>query len=249
MKHTTPLSSAIHSTIESIELKNVTFSYSHQKPVFENLSLELPVGQNILIRGEPGEGTSTFLKLLAVVHQPQAGQVLINGLDTSQMSFEEFLPHRMQIGYTFDYGGLFANRSLLDNLTLPLLYHNTFSFEESRERATDLASHFGFAKKLSEKPAAVTGGLRKLVSVLRTLMMNPQMLVMDDPFMGVDPQNVARLITLLNARRERGEIKHLFLTSRDTNWPKQLGCEVMTIRDGIFECEFRPKLLKTGEAA
>ena len=222
-------------SINSVELKNVTFSYKDaEKPTFENMSMTVPLGENILITGSVGEGTSTFLKLLAVVHQPQEGSVLINGHDTSQMTFEEFLPLRSKVGYTFDYGGLFANRSLLDNLTLPLLYHKVFSFEESRQRGIDLATHFGFYNKLSERPASVTGGLRKLVSVLRTLLMNPEMLVMDDPFMGVDPENVARLIKILNHRRETGEIRHLFLTSRDRNWPKQLGCRNVILHDGRF---------------
>ena len=222
--------------IRSLELKDVTFGYKDATaPMFENLSVVLPVGENILVSGAVGQGTSTFLKLLAVVHQPQSGSVLVNGLDTSQMSFEEFLPLRTKIGYTFDYGGLFANRSLLDNMTLPLLYHKSFSFEESRQRGIDLANHFGFYNKLAERPASVTGGLRKLVSVLRTLLMNPEMLVMDDPFMGVDPQNVARLIKILNDRRERGDIKHIFLTSRDQNWPKELGCKRLLLHEGKFD--------------
>lgn len=230
------------SIVTSIEFKDVTFGYRDaQKPMFEGLSVKLPVGENILITGQVGEGTSTFLKLLAVVHQPQEGSVLINGLDTSQMSFEEFLPLRTKIGYTFDYGGLFANRSLLDNLTLPLLYHKIFSFEESRQRGIDLANHFGFYNKLGERPASVTGGLRKLVSVLRTLLMNPEMLVMDDPFMGVDPQNVARLIKILNERRESGEIRHLYLTSRDHNWPKQLGCRNVVLHEGQFDLSALPE--------
>jgi phospholipid/cholesterol/gamma-HCH transport system ATP-binding protein len=222
--------------VKSIEFKDVTFGYKDAEgPMFENLSAVLPVGENILVSGDVGQGTSTFLKLLAVVHQPQQGSVLINGLDTSQMSFEEFLPLRTKIGYTFDYGGLFANRSLLDNMTLPLMYHKSFSFEESRQRGIDLATHFGFYNKLSERPASVTGGLRKLVSVLRTLLMTPEMLVMDDPFMGVDPQNIARLIKILHDRRERGDIKHIFLTSRDVNWPKQLGCKEIVLQEGRFD--------------
>jgi ABC-type transporter Mla maintaining outer membrane lipid asymmetry ATPase subunit MlaF len=222
--------------ITSIRMENVTFSYKDSlKPAFEKFTVDLPVEKNILVTGGVGHGTSTFLKLLAVVHQPQIGSVLVNGLDTSQMSFEEFLPLRTKIGYTFDYGGLFSNRSLLENMTLPLLYHKTFSFKESRERAAQLAAHFGFSNKLNEKPASVTGGLRKLVTVLRTLLMNPEMLVMDDPFMGVDPQNVAKLIQLLNDRRESGEIRHLFLTSRDLSWPQQLGCKAIHLSDGQFD--------------
>jgi len=222
-------------TISSIRLAGVTFGYEAEKPIFDQLTMDFPLGKNILICAEPGEGSSTFLKLLAVVHQPQEGQLLINGENTSQMSFEEFLPLRMRIGYTFDYGGLFSNRSLLDNLTLPLLYHNVCSLNEARTRGMELANHFGFYKKLAERPSSVTGGLRKLTSVLRTLMMDPEMLVMDDPFMGVDRHSCAKLIKILNDRRASGQIKHMYLTSREAQWPLQLACEALYLKDGLFQ--------------
>jgi phospholipid/cholesterol/gamma-HCH transport system ATP-binding protein len=110
-------------SIEKLAFENATFGYSPDRPIFSNLSFELPLDRNVLITGPAGNGQSTFLKLLAVLRLPQSGSFLINGADTTQMSFEEFLPLRMQIGYTFDYGGLFANRTLMDNMMLPLLYH------------------------------------------------------------------------------------------------------------------------------
>lgn len=223
--------------INHIRLEDVTFGYEGGQPVFENLTLDLPTNKNILVGGPAGNGQSTFLKLLAVVQQPDQGRVLINGLNTSEMSFEEFLPFRMRIGYTFDYGGLFANRTLLDNLTLPLLYHNTCSRDEAVARAARFAEEFKFVNRLDQKPAAVTGGLRKLISVLRTLLLQPEMLVMDDPFMGVDPENVRRLINMISEKREKGEIKHLFFTSRDETWAQKLGYELLTIDDGVFKFE------------
>lgn len=220
--------------ITEIRLENVTFGYDPNQPIFKNLTLDLPTKKNILVGGPPGQGQSTLLKLLAVVHQPPEGKVIFNGQDTSQMSFEEFLPFRKKIGYTFDYGGLFANRTLLDNLTLPLLYHGICPRDEAYARAEWFAEDFKFTNRLMQKPAAVTGGLRKLVSVLRTLLLEPEMLVMDDPFMGVDTENVRRLIRLIAEKRETGEIKHLFFTSRDEVWPQKLGFELLTVKDGTF---------------
>lgn len=221
-------------TITDLRLQNVTFGYDEGQPIFKNLTLEIPTRQNVLVGGPPGQGQSTLLKLLAVVHQPQEGQVIINGQNTSEMSFEEFLPFRKKIGYTFDYGGLFANRTILDNLVLPLLYHGICPREEAFARAEWYAEDFKFTNRLLLKPAAVTGGLRKLVSVLRTLLLEPEMLVMDDPFMGVDTENVRRLIRLIAEKRETGEIKHLFFTSRDEVWPQKLGYELLSIKEGAF---------------
>src|SRR5690606_33550704 len=122
---------------------------------------EIPLGKNIFVTGKPGGGQSTLLKLIAVLVQPQSGSFFINDHDTTEMSFEEFLPIRLKIGYSFDYGGLFANRTLRENLMLPLLYHKICSESEAAERAQAFAEEFFFSSQEHQRPAMVSGGLRK----------------------------------------------------------------------------------------
>ena len=172
-------------TIESMRFENVDFGYEGGPLIFENMTLDIPGNTNLLVTGAGGGGQSTLLKLLAVLVQPVSGSFLINGIDTTEMSFEEFLPFRRKIGYTFDYGGLFANRTISENLTLPLLYHKLMSPTAADEEAQRLAEEFNFMRQLHQRPAMVSGGLRKLTCVLRAFMMHPEMLVMDDPFTGI----------------------------------------------------------------
>lgn len=224
-------------SIDELKLENVGFAYEGSQAVFTDLTLDVPMGKNILVTGSAGSGHSTLLKILVALVQPQTGHYYINGHDTTQMSFEEFLPFRRKIGYTFDYGGLFANRTLIDNLTLPLLYHKICAFDEAYAQARQMIEHFGFTRQAVQRPAAVSGGLRKLVCLLRTFILKPEMLVMDDPFTGVDPESARKVIAMIQQKREAGELRHVFFTSRDEVWSERLGFEALYIENGKSRSE------------
>lgn len=215
---------------QEMRFEDTGFSYEPGLPrVFKSLNFEVPLGKNIYVTGEAGGGQSTLLKLIAVLVQPQEGRFFINDHDTTEMSFEEFLPIRMKIGYSFDFGGLFANRTLRENLTLPLLYHKIYSPEEAAERAALLAEEFGFSRQEHQRPAMVSGGLRKLICVLRAFVLKPELVALDDPFTGVGPEAARKLVQMVHEKRESGELKHVFLTSRDEFWMHELKCESLIV--------------------
>lgn len=227
------------SSIDSLSFEDVVFGYDSDRPVFDHFSFDVPMNRNIFVTGTAGSGQSTFLKLLAVLLMPTQGRYLVNGQDTGEMSFEEFLPIRTKIGYSFDFGGLFANRTLHDNLILPLLYHKICSPDEADEQARGLAAEFGFERQARQRPAMVSGGLRKLICVLRAFIMRPQMMVMDDPFTGIGMDASRKVVRIVQERRESGELKHIFLTSRDEVWPHWIGCDSLFIDQGKIRFEER----------
>ncbi len=216
-------------SIETLSFSHAKFAYDRTKPIFTDLTVDVPMNSCIFVNGPNGSGQSTFLKLLAVLVQPQGGSYLINGVDTTDMSFEEFLPFRRKIGYTFDYGGLFANRTLLDNLALPLVYHKISTVQEAEAEIQELAARFKFDGQLEQRPAEVSGGLRKLVCVLRSFLTKPEMIVMDDPVTGIGPDGSGKLIELIRNKKETGELKHVFLTSREESWATRMGCKTLWI--------------------
>lgn len=225
--------------ISSLALDNLTFGYEPGRNVFESLSFEMPMNGNIFITGQLGSGASTLLKLLSVLVQPQSGSVKVNGINTSEMSFDEFLPIRKTIGYTFDLGGLLSNRTLSENLKLPLLYHKLCSEEEAEKRVMDIMSEFSLLADMEKRPGAVGGGVRKLACVLRAFVIDPQMIVMDDPFTGLGMENSRKLVRLVQERREKGTLKHVFLTSRDEVWPHWIGCDALYVEAGQLRFEQR----------
>lgn len=224
-------------SIESLKFDFACFGYEAGRPIFESMTLDIPAGKNYFVTGPALMGKSTFMKLLAALVQPEAGKYLVNGENTSDMSFEEFLPYRLKIGYAFDVGGLFSNRFLIDNLTLGLLYHKFCSREEAEEKARAFAKEFGFERLLGHRPSSVPSGLRKLVGVLRAFMMNPEMLVLDDPFTGLDSDACNKLIKLIESKRDEGELKHLFMTARHPAIPAQLKCDNLVIEHGTARLE------------
>jgi ABC-type transporter Mla maintaining outer membrane lipid asymmetry ATPase subunit MlaF len=217
----------------SLGFENATFAYEGAAPVFENLTLDLPLNKNILVTGPAGQGQSTLLKLMAVLLQPQSGKFLINGLNTTDMSFEEFQGLRRRIGYTFDLGGLMANRTLLDNLTLPLLYHKIETPERAEAIAREMGERFGFTPAINLRPASVSGAVRKIVSVARALLLKPELLLMDDPFTALDAKVAKELVLYLLELRSEGVVRHVFFTSREQVWSERLGSEPMCIEKGV----------------
>jgi len=224
------MSGVLFDGFKRLRFENACFAYeAGSQPIFDDLTCDLPLGKNIFVAGQSGSGQSTFLKLLAVLVQPQSGHYYINDLDTTEMSFEEFLPIRLKIGYSFDFGGLIANRTLQENLILPLLYHKICAEEEAIERARKLAEHFSFVRQEHKRPAMVSGGLRKLICVLRAFILNPEMVVLDDPFTGVGADISRKIVRMIQERREAGDLKHVFLVSREETWVRELNCETLLI--------------------
>lgn len=221
--------------IRSFQLHDVGFSYMAGSPVLDSVSLTIPMGEVTHVTGPSGQGQSTLLKMLSFLAQPTSGRILINDSVASEMSFEEFLPWRLEIGYTFENGGLLSNRTLEENLMLPHLYHNLSDVDELRETIANIAKKFRFQTLLDRRPALVSGGLRKLITILRPVLLKPSFLVMDDPFSGLDPDTTKTLETLIFELRGKGEIETICFTSRDEVWPKRLGANLLWVENGKAE--------------
>jgi ABC-type multidrug transport system ATPase subunit len=126
------------------------------------------------------------------------------------------------MSYSFDFGGLLANRTVRENLLLPISYHQLMDMNEAQELINDWAKRFRFFHQLDERPAHVSGGLRKLVCVLRAILVRPQILLMDDPFTGLDPKTRTEFLALLTEERKRGASTSVLFTSNDEDWARRL---------------------------
>lgn len=226
------MSRPAHPAIHSLAMSGVTFGYDQGAAVLTDVTTEIPTGKVLHVTGPTGHGQSTFLKVLACLLEPKAGGILVNGANVTEMSFEEFVPIRLELGYTFEVGALLSNKSLYDNLALLLLYHNLSSVDEVERRIHAVAKRFRFDALLERRPAMVSSGLRKLISTLRPMLASPSVLIMDDPFSGLDPETARELKVFIEEMRSRGNLKTICLTSRDETWPGRLGAEPLWIESG-----------------
>ena len=221
--------------ITAYELEHVSFKYAAGGLVFDDVYLRLPIGRFMHVTGPSGHGQSTLLKILALLSAPIGGTIRVNGQPVSEMTFEEFLPWRIEIGYTFEGGGLLANRTLEENLILPHLYHNLSEPDEVKESIRKIAKRFKFEAFLDRRPAMVSGGLRKLITILRPVLLRPSFLLMDDPFSGLDPDTSRELEKLVLELRSNSEIETIYFTSRDETWPGRLNAQPIWVENGKLD--------------
>lgn len=218
--------------IESLKFEGVSFSHDAQDPVVQNVEFDFPMNEILWVKAEEGAGKSTLLQILGGLQIPQSGKYLINGENVVEMSFEEFLPYRLQIGYSFDYGGLINNRTLRDNLMLPLLYHKTVSSKEAKERVEEMIKTFDVVKFAEERPAHVPGRVRKLACLMRSLVMRPQVLLLDDPSVGLGQDSIYTFVDHVHQLRKDGFLNHVFISSYDEKFMSLMNYQIIHLDEG-----------------
>jgi ABC-type transporter Mla maintaining outer membrane lipid asymmetry ATPase subunit MlaF len=215
--------------IKSLRFENFSYGYEGGPLLFEGINFDLPMFRTVWIHGEAGHGSSSIMQVMAGLLQPSGGKYLINNLDASQMTFEEFLPYRLKIGYGFDFGGLLNNRTLLENLTLPLEYHKVLDLHDSIVRACEYLDFLGLLRYRDQRPAVVPGGVRKLTCMLRALILHPEVLLLDDPSVGMNEETVLKYFKLVSRLRKKDCLQHVFISSFDQGLLAQLDAEEILI--------------------
>jgi len=215
--------------IESLKFENITFAHENHDPTLLQSDFEFPMDSVVWVKSSEGEGKSTILQILAGLLIPQHGKYFINNEDVADMSFEDFLPYRLKIGYSFDYGGLINNRTVFENILLPLAYHKVVPYRDAKLRVENLIQRFDIDKFKNERPAHIPGRVRKLTCLLRALVMKPQLLLMDDPSVGLGHDTAQEFVDLIHDMRSEGDLKHIFLSSYDDKFMNMFSYKVIHI--------------------
>ena len=211
-------------SFEKIEFQGLSLGHSFENPILDGVDFQWPVEKDILIFGSANTGKSSVFRLLSGLMMPNRGSYLINDQKVEEMSFEEFLPYRLNIGFSFDLGGLLSNKSLLENLALPLVYHNFCSFNDAQKNVLELFAKFDLESVANLRPSQVSGSQRKLACVLRALVHKPEWLLLDDPLTGLGPEWSAQLLQVIGDLKGSGQIKQVWLAG-DEHLAKEFNIE------------------------
>lgn len=221
-------------SIESLKFEQVKFQHDNQEPILLNTDFDFPTNDYVWVKSSEGAGKSTLLQILAGLIYPQSGRYLINDKDVNDMSFEEFLPYRLAIGYTFDYGGLINNRTIYDNLMLPLVYHKIVDIEEAKRRVQAVMKKFDLEKFKDERPAHVPGRVRKVACLVRALVTEPQVLLLDDPSVGLGQETALMFLDLIQHHRKEKNLKHIYVSSYDHKFMSLVSYRTITLDQGLL---------------
>lgn len=220
--------------IQSLKFESVSFSYPNEENIFQSVDFDFPTMSTVTIDASSVVGRSILLQILAGLVMPTAGRYLINDKSITDMSFEEFLPLRKRIGYSFDLGGLIHNKTLLENCMLPLIYHKIHTELESKDKVMYLFSKFKIEKLANKRPSEVMGGNRKLVNLLRSVIFDPEMLLLDDPTVGLTQETSLLFFDYLNELKSSSNLQHIFISSFDEKFLGLFDHQEILIDNGLI---------------
>lgn len=188
----------------AIRIKNLTKSFGPQT-IFENVSFEIPKGQISIILGPSGTGKSVFLKHLVGLLKPDSGEVWVGEHNVPALSEKKLYEVRKKFGVLFQDGALFGSMSIYDNTAFPLREHTKKSESEIRQIVSEKLEMVGLTGAEDKVPGEISGGMRKRAGLARALVLEPEIILFDEPDSGLDPVRTAFLCDLiLDLKKELG---------------------------------------------
>jgi len=183
-----------------VELRNVTFGYG-DRAVLDGLSLTIPRGKVTALMGASGGGKTTVLRLIGGQQRAQQGEVLFDGQDVGRLEGPALYAARRRMGMLFQFGALFTDLSVFENVAFPLREHTDLPEALVRDIVLMKLNAVGLRGARNLMPSEVSGGMARRVALARAIALDPELVMYDEPFAGLDPISLgtaAQLIRRLN---------------------------------------------------
>jgi len=228
-----------------IALKSVSKSFG-EKQVLRDVSLSVGRGEAVCVLGRSGTGKSVTLKLMIALLKPDSGRILIGEEDITQLDGMELSRVRRKMGFLFQNAALFDSLSLHDNLALPLRRLTSKSRPEIEE-AVDLAlKQVGLENDKGKMPAELSGGMQKRAGLARALVLEPEILLVDEPSSGLDRITAAEIDDLLLEQKTKSKTSMVIVT-HDIHGARRVGDRLAVLDQGNLVAIGRPEDLEHSE--
>ena len=171
--------------------------------VFDGLDETISKGDVVVIIGPSGGGKSTFIRCLNLLEQPTAGTILFEGQDITAKGFD-VNRHRQKVGMVFQQFNLFNNMDVMHNLIAAPTRIKGMSQEEAQDKALSLLSKVGLADRADAYPSQLSGGQKQRIAIVRSLMMDPEVMLFDEPTSALDPEMIGEVLDVMSDLAESG---------------------------------------------
>ncbi len=187
-------------TAPLVELRHVHFGYG-DRPILRDVTLSVPRGKVTALMGASGGGKTTVLRLIGGQQTAQSGEVLFDGKNVGNMDMGALYAARRRMGMLFQFGALFTDMSVFENVAFPLREHTDLSEELIRDIVLMKLNAVGLRGARDLMPSQISGGMARRVALARVIALDPELIMYDEPFAGLDPISLgtaAQLIRKLN---------------------------------------------------
>lgn len=222
------------STEKVIDIKGLNKSFG-TLDVLKDVNLELFKGENLVVLGKSGTGKSVLIKIIIGLLKPDRGEVVVLGNHVDRISYKELLALRLKVGFSFQNSALYDSMTVRENLEFPLVRNQRKLTKGEINKATEsVLDAVGLLQTINQMPSELSGGQRKRVGIARTLILQPEIMLYDEPTAGLDPITCLEINNLINEVQERYHTSSIVIT-HDLTCAKEVGNRVAMLLDGRFE--------------
>lgn len=231
-----------------IEVVNLNKSFG-KLHVLKDININIEKGEKVVVVGPSGSGKSTFLRCLNCMEDPTSGQIIFKGVDIADMKVDINV-HRQKMGMVFQHFNLFNNKTVLENIMLAPVYVGNKNRkktgktkaqikEEAQKTAMDLLRRIGLEDKANVYPSQLSGGQKQRVAIIRSMAMNPDVILFDEPTSALDPEMVGEVLSLMKSLADSGMT--MVVVTHEMGFAREVGTRVIFMDEGKIVEENNPK--------
>ena len=213
-----------------VEIDNIYKAFD-EKQVLEGVTCRIPTGKISVVMGPSGTGKSVLLRHIVGLLYPDRGDVRVAGKSVPRLNEEELLELRRNVGMLFQDGALFSSMNLYDNVAFPLRQHTKKSEAEIKEIVMQRLEEVGLADAVKKMPNELSGGMRKRAGFARALVLEPEILLFDEPDSGLDPVRTALLCDLIKQIQQKYKSTGIVI-SHDISSVFNIGDHIILLHGG-----------------
>lgn len=214
-----------------IEINHLRIGFDNEE-VLKDLSLKLFQRENLVVLGKSGSGKSVLIKCIVRLLIPDEGSITVLGKNVNELNREDLAELRTKIGFLFQSGALYDSMTIKQNLEFPLKrIKKNLSNKEINEKIEEALENVGLPDTLNKMPSQLSGGMRKRVSLARTVVVDPLIMLYDEPTTGLDPVTSDEISSLINDVQKKYKTSSIIIT-HDIECARATADRIIMLQDG-----------------